>query len=123
MAADAPASGGSDDPSGAVVPQGGCRRQAVDGQETGAGNLRAPAAFDGDRNTTWATEWLVSSPPPPRDIQINLGRTYDITGFRYLPRQDGIPQGNIGQYQFCVSSDGVNWGSAAASGTFASGSG
>ena len=67
----------------------------------------------------WATQWLASSPPPPHDIQINLGGTYDITGFRYLPRQDGLSSGNIGQYQFFVSADGVNWGSAVASGSFA----
>jgi len=36
-----------------------------------------------------------------------------INGFRYLPRQDGAST-QIGQYEFYVSTDGVNWGSAVA---------
>jgi hypothetical protein len=106
-------------PSGTTIPQGGWRLHAVDSQETGTGNYRATAAFDGVPGTMWATQFLSSSPPPPHDIQINLGAGYDITGFRYLPRQDGQPYGNIGQYEFFVSADGVNWGSAVASGAFA----
>jgi hypothetical protein len=66
----------------------------------------------------WATQWIPSSPPPPHDIRINLGATYNINGFRYLPRQDGVSNGSIGQYEFYVSTDGVNWGSAVASGSF-----
>ena len=44
---------------------------------------------------------------------------YNISGFRYLPRQDGSNHGWIGQYEFYVSTDGTNWGSPAATGTFA----
>ena len=66
----------------------------------------------------WATRWSSASPPPPHEIQINLGAVYDVSGFRYLPRQDGEPQGSIAQYEFYVSMDGTNWGTAVASGTF-----
>jgi hypothetical protein len=120
-ATDAPPSGGGGGGSGDAIPQSAWSLHAVDSQETAVGNFRATSAFDGNPNTMWATQWFASSPPPPHDIQINLGGTYDITGFRYLPRQDGRSEGTIGQYQFYVSADGANWGSAVASGSFASG--
>ena len=67
----------------------------------------------------WHTQFAGTAPPPPHEIQINLGNVYDMSGFRYLPRQDGVPNGRIGQYEFYVSSDGVNWGAAVATGSFA----
>ena len=45
-----------------------------------------------------------------------------MTGFRYRPRQDGSPNGNIGQYQFYVSADRSNWGTPVAAGSFISSS-
>ena len=45
----------------------------------------------------------------PHAITINLGRLYDLTAFRYLPRQDGSACGWIKDYAFYVSADGVNW--------------
>ena len=56
---------------------------------------------------------------PPHEIRIDLGKSESIQGFRYLPRQDDGANGNIGRYEFHVSSDGINWGSPVASGTFA----
>ena len=58
----------------------------------------------------------------PHEIQINLGASYSVSGIRYLPRQDGgggAANGRIGQYEVYVSTDGVNWGTAVATGTFA----
>ena len=66
----------------------------------------------------WHTQWTVFA-PLPHEIQINLGAVYNVSGFLYLPRQDGQSIGTIGQYEFYVSSDGVNWGTAVATGTFA----
>jgi galactose oxidase len=42
-----------------------------------------------------------------------------VTGLAYLPRQDSSLDGNIGKYSISVSSDGVNWGSPVATGTWA----
>ena len=50
----------------------------------------------------------------PHQITINLGAAYDLTAFQYLPRQNGSAYGWIKDYEFYVSADGVNWGSAAA---------
>ena len=60
-----------------------------------------------------------ASPPPPHEIQINLGSMCNVGAFQYLPRQDGSPNGRIAQFEFYVSLDGVNWGTAVATGTLA----
>ncbi|MGC2322473.1 MAG: discoidin domain-containing protein, partial [Terriglobales bacterium] len=59
-----------------------------------------------------------SSAPLPHEIQIDLGASYDLTDFEYLPRQDGSACGWIKQYEFYVSPDGINWGAPVAAGTF-----
>ena len=105
-----------------TISQAGWTLHMVDSQETEVCCYAATNAFDGNANTMWATRWSSASPVPPHDIQINLGAAYQITGFRYLPRQDGQPHGNIAQYQFYVSTDGAKWGPAVASGTFANSS-
>ena len=77
------------------------------------------AAFDGNANTFWQNRNQSSSASLPHEIQINLGAIQNISGFQYLPRQDLSTVGNIGNYEFYVSLDGVAWGSPVASGTFA----
>jgi hypothetical protein len=91
----------------------------VDSQELVGENGAATNVLDGDQATLWHTQYDGASPPPPHELQIDLGAYYDLSGFRYLPRQDGSPNGRIGQYEFYASMDGVNWGTAAATGTFA----
>lgn len=70
-------------------------------------NASYPAtnAFDGNSATMWHTEWQGTAPPQPHEIQIDLGAVYNVTGFSYLPRQDGNYNGVVGQYNFYVSSD------------------
>jgi hypothetical protein len=92
-----------------VVPQSGWTLKYVDSQETSCVNGSAALSFDGNPATTWQTQWCPSSPGPPHEIQINLGTTYNLVGFAYLPRQDGAENGKIKQYEFYVSSDGNNW--------------
>jgi phospholipase C len=90
-----------------------------DSQELVGENGAAANAIDGDPNTIWHTAWYASNPTPPHEIQIDMGTTHSVAGFRYLPRQDGGVNGRIGQYEFYLSQDGVNWGAAVATGTFA----
>ncbi len=66
----------------------------------------------------WHTQFCPSSAPLPHEIQINLGASYTLSAFQYLPRQDGCGNGWIKQYEFYVSTDGVNWGTPVAAGTF-----
>jgi len=74
--------------------------------------------FDGKPDTIWHTEWQ-SSPVPahPHQIQIDLGATYELDSFRYLPRQN-MSHGRIKNYAFYVSHDPANWGNPVASGSF-----
>ncbi|MBE3641462.1 M6 family metalloprotease domain-containing protein [Bacillus cereus] len=75
-------------------------------------------AFDGNKDTFWHTNWSPVA-PMPHEIQIDLGATYNLSKFSYLPRQDGQINGTIKDYEFYVSSDGVNWGTAVSIGAFA----
>jgi len=102
-----------------LIPQTGWTLQYVDSEETIGEDGAATNAFDGDPNTLWHTEWLARDPVPPHEVQINLGASYAISGFRYLPRSDGTDNGTIIQYAFYISTDGVAWGAAVANGSFA----
>ncbi len=102
----------------ALIPQTGWSLVSVDSQETICYNGAATNAFDGNTSTLWHTQFCASAPPTPHQISINLGASYNLTAFQYLPRQDGSACGWIKDYAFYVSSDGVNWGTAVATGTF-----
>jgi hypothetical protein len=99
------------------VPDSGWRVLYVDSQATDCGNYGATNAFDGNNTTMWVTEWCHGAPPTPHEIQIDLGASYSLSGFQYLPRQDQYADGDIGNYEFYVSTDGLNWGTAVSAGT------
>ena len=105
-----------------ILPQTGWKLHYVDSQELVGENAPATNAFDGNTSTFWHTQWYNTSPPYPHDLQIDLGKTYSITGFIYLPRQDGNINGTIAGYEIYVTEDTSNWGSAVASGTWANNS-
>jgi len=100
-----------------VISKAGWTLQYTDSEETSGESAPATNAFDGDITTYWHTEWSASSPAHPHEIQIDLGASYNITGFRYLPRQFS-ENGRIADFAFYVSEDGVEWGTAAANGTW-----
>lgn len=91
----------------------------VDSQETVGEDGKAINAFDGYNNTFWHSQWYGASPEHPHEIQINLGGSYNISQFKYLPRQDGEVNGTIAGYEFYTSTDASNW-TLQASGTWAS---
>lgn len=88
----------------------------VDSEELVGENTPGTNAVDGNMGTFWHTEWQASDPVHPHEIQINLGSAHNVSGFRYLPRQNGA-NGRIAGYTFHTSTDGVNW-TQVASGTF-----
>jgi len=101
-----------------LIPQNGWSVVYVDSQETICGNGVASNAIDGNPSTMWHTQFCPTTAPLPHEIQIDLGAYYSLSAFQYLPRQDGSACGWINQYEFYVSTDGVNWGTPVAAGNF-----
>ncbi len=89
----------------------------VDSEETSGENGAATNAIDGDNTTIWHTKWAGGTDPQPHEIQLGLGATYSVSGLTYLPRQNQS-NGRIAQYEIYVSTDGTNWGSPVATGTW-----
>jgi len=103
---------------GTLVPQSGWSVVYADSQETICGNGVASNAIDGNSSTMWHTQYCNTTALLPHEIQIDLGASYTLSAFQYLPRQDGSACGWISQYEFYVSPDGINWGTPVAAGTF-----
>ncbi|RSS51732.1 DUF5110 domain-containing protein [Streptomyces sp. WAC07061] len=93
---------------------------SADSQETAAENGAAVNAFDGDPATLWHTAWSSGKAAAlPHEIRVDLGARYSVDGLGYLPRQDGGANGRIGGYEVYVSDTTADWGTPAATGTFA----
>jgi galactose oxidase len=75
-------------------------------------------AQDGDSSTYFHSEYSPTIHYLPHTITIDTLSSQYIDGITYRPRQDGSPNGNIGQHQIFLSSDGVNWGNPVAFGTW-----
>ncbi|SHJ16669.1 Por secretion system C-terminal sorting domain-containing protein [Tangfeifania diversioriginum] len=94
----------------------------VDSEETVGEDGAAANAFDGDPDSFWHTEWYYSEPGQPHEIQIDLGRDYQISQLNYLPRQSSA-NGRVKNFELYVSNNTNNWGEAVAEGAFESGAG
>jgi hypothetical protein len=103
-----------------VIPKDNWAIHYVDSEElVYDGGAPGINAIDDSSDTFWFTQYLPpTSPPPPHEIQIDLGASYSIDGFRYLPCQEYWDISHIGSYNFFVSTDGATWGEPAATGTF-----
>lgn len=69
-------------------------------------------SFDNDINTHWHSAWAADNDPNfkhPHEIQINIGDTYNLSGFYYLARQDDSWNGTVKEYIFYISVDGIDW--------------
>ncbi len=107
-----------DDSQDTDIPQDNWSIVYVSSEELVGEDSPGENAFDGDPNTIWHTKWKDSQPPHPHEIQIDLGATYQVNSFRYLPRQDGSTFGMIKDYEFYVSTSTDKWGNSVASGRF-----
>jgi galactose oxidase len=79
----------------------------------------ASNALDGDAATMWHSQYEGTPAPLPHVITIDMQSVQDISGLRYLPRQDGTPNGTIGQYSVTVSRDGATFSDPVAAVTWA----
>ncbi len=73
-----------------------------------------PKAFDANNSTIYHS--LATTHPTNFDMQ--LDGTYSLNGVKYDAR-DANQNGRCTSYEFYTSTDGTNWGTAVASGTWA----
>jgi len=64
------------------------------------------------------TFWISQKNGYPHEIVIELNESTTITGFKYVPLQDGSEKGWVADYEWYASMDGSDWGSPVAKGTF-----
>lgn len=62
-------------------------------------------AIDGDPGTYWQCGFAGSK----KFLTVDLGKTYDISGFTYTPVVEEDRSGLVFQYRFYVSTDGRDW--------------
>ena len=68
---------------------------------------KALLAFDGKNDTMWSIGRTLSH------FVVDMQQSNTISGFSYLPRQDGATRGMTSRYRVELSQDGRNWGVAA----------
>lgn len=73
--------------------------------------------IDGKTNTIWVSKGSGTT-KYPHDIQVDMGSEVSIGAFKYTPRQDGSTLGRVKDCEWYVSNDGVNWGTAVATGSY-----
>ena len=100
--------------SGALSPES---TWAITADSSQAGNPPA-AAFDNNPATFFHSEYSPQLVPLPHAVLIDMTAAFVVNGLTYLPRQDGIKNGNVGRYTIELSTDGASW-TTVATGTFA----
>ncbi|WFD88545.1 alpha-N-acetylglucosaminidase TIM-barrel domain-containing protein [Clostridium perfringens] len=87
-----------------ALPQGNMKATATSEHPDVGNEGLAKFAIDGKENTIWHTKY---NPVDnlPQSITLELGGSYEINKFTYLPRS-GSKNGNITKYEFHVSEDG-----------------
>ncbi len=71
--------------------------------ENRSNNRKATFAIDGRPDTLWHSSWSDGLNAHPHELVIDLGSPCNITGFRYLARQDGGWNGAFAETEFYVS--------------------
>ncbi|MGZ0148025.1 endo-alpha-N-acetylgalactosaminidase family protein [Kribbella sp. WER1] len=101
-----------------IVPQSRIKVVDVDSEDVATGGA-ATMALDGNPSTIWHSAWSQVSTPAgfPHYLTLDLGSTYQVNGFTYLPRQSGT-NGMFKGYELYVSADGQDWGTPVATGEF-----
>ena len=72
----------------------------------GINDEKASTIIDGNVSTVWHQR---DNKKMPIDLVIDLGKNYNVCGFKYLPDQNKWSSGIITKYQFYISEDNVEW--------------
>jgi hypothetical protein len=105
----------------ALLSRAGWSIESVSSEELANEDGAAANAIDGNPATIWHTEWFAGS--LPQEIAFNLGATYTLHAFRYLPRpytgSSWQTNGRIKDFAFYVSDTAGDWGTPVATGSLA----
>jgi hypothetical protein len=100
---------------GTPIAQSGMSVVSISSQESSAccgGPHLATHALDGNPATHWFTQYTGGKLGPPYTLILDLGASYAVSGWTYLPHQVDDPDGYVTQYTLWVSTDGTTWGTA-----------
>ena len=73
--------------------------------DSNQGGNEAKLAFDNNTSTFWHTAWGDNEPKHPHTIVVDMKKTYQVTAFTYLARQDGNANGMVKAYEVYLSLD------------------
>jgi beta-galactosidase len=90
------------DAQGKEIPRTNWKIAYADSEELDGDDGDAANVFDLQYTSIWHTEWQGRSPKTPHQIVIDLGRSYNISGLKLLPRQEGV-NGRIKDYKLYFS--------------------
>ncbi|ANH80100.1 hypothetical protein A8C56_03065 [Niabella ginsenosidivorans] len=90
------------DNEGTEIPRNAWKVLYADSEELSGDDGNAANVFDLQFTSIWHTEWQSKTPGQPHQIVIDLGRSYNISGIKVLPRQDNM-NGRIRDYRLYFS--------------------
>lgn len=100
---------------GLPIPQAGMSVVSVSSEETSTccgGPHLATQSLDNNTATYWFSRYTGGSLGHPYSLVLDLGATYSVNGWTYLPHQLAAPEGHLTRYELYVSADGSTWGTA-----------
>lgn len=80
-------------------------------------NEKASNAIDGNLSTIWHTQYKPEELPYPHEMVVDMGKTYTVSAFVYVPRND-MDNGWVKDYEVYFSNDLNNWGTPVGQGAF-----
>ncbi len=98
------------------IPQTDWRLVSAPPSQTG---FQGTKAFDGNTSTYYHVQWG-NVFARPHEMIIDLGQEYLINEFHYTANSNTVApwEGRVAEYKVYLSSDGMEWGTPVASGTF-----
>jgi len=103
-------------PSDGLIPNKGWKIVRASSESKSNGKL-ARNAIDGDPRSLWHSQWAEGLKTHPHELVIDLGKEYEIRGFRYLPRQDTGWNGTLKQCELYVGGSATDFGAPAVKAT------
>ena len=104
-------------PTDGLIPREGLKVVRASSESRFNGKL-AKHAIDGDPQTLWHSQWNGDLKEHPHELVIDLGREYEVRGFRYLARQDSGWNGSLKGCEFYVGAGATDFKKPAAKAVF-----